>query len=115
MSPFQDNQQHIILAETLVISFLVLALIVIVGAFAIHKFRLVPRLRAWMQNEPYVDIVMAESNVREMSDIDNNAAEARAAAEEQLPSVRILAKGGRSTSSAASMANLRHEDTVQST
>lgn len=55
----------------------------------VHKYRIVPRFRAWSQNEPYEDIVIAESNVREMQDVVNvtidDTVEVRMAAEEHLP------------------------------
>ena len=84
---------------------------------AIFKFRLFPRFRAWVHNEPYEDIVINEQqNVREMTPISDDLQEIRAAAEQELPSIQELTRGKNSgQSSTVSMANLRHEESAQST
>ena len=66
---------------------LVFTLFTSLGMLAIFKFRLFPRFRAWVHNEPYEDIVIAESNVREMQDVTtiDDTVEVRMAAEEHLP------------------------------
>lgn len=114
IQPFsQENQLVLILS--LVLSVALFAILLGIGIFVTKKFRLVPRFRAFMQNEPYVDIVIAEStNFREMSNIEENNREARIAAEESLPNVHDLRKSGQQQAS-VSMANLKREESVQST
>ena len=69
-------------------SLAVLCCILGISAVFIQKYRLIHRFRAWLQNEPYEDIVIAESNVREMQNVEtlnNDSVEVRMAAEEHLP------------------------------
>ena len=67
----------------------VLCCILGISAVLVQKYRLIPRFRAWLQNEPYEDIVIAESNIREMQHVEttlnNDSVEVRMAAEEHLP------------------------------
>jgi hypothetical protein len=81
--------------------------------------RLVPRFRAWLQNEPYEDIVIAESDranemiatVRTTTIPEQGNAQARDAAQEQLPSIRELEqrKKNNQTTTLASFAALRDQ------
>ena len=110
------NQTVLILSIVLSLV-LLLALFTSMSMFAIFKFRLFPRFRAWFQNEPYEDIVV-EQNVREMTDIPDDSQEIRAAAEQQLPSIQELAAGkntGQNSSTVSMANNLRHEESAQST
>jgi len=113
---YSPNQTVLILAIVLSLV-LVFTLFTSLGMLAIFKFRLFPRFRAWVHNEPYEDIVINEQqNVREMTPISDDSQEIRAAAEQELPSIQELTRGKNSgQSSTVSMANLRHEESAQST
>ena len=104
------NQTILILSIVLSLV-LLLALFTSLSMFAIFKFRLFPRFRAWFQNEPYEDIVINDqNNQREMTNIsEDNSQEIRAAAEQQLPSIQELTERGKNPgqTSTVSMANLR--------
>lgn len=113
-----STDQTILILSIVLSLVLILALFTSLSMFAIFKFRLFPRFRAWFQNEPYEDIVINQHNVREMSHIpEENSQEIRAAAEQQLPSIQELAERGKNLgqTSTVSMANLRHEESAQST
>lgn len=85
-SPFGQNEQ-LIIGLSVALSLVVFCCLVAIGMLIVHKYRIVPRFRAWIQNEPYEDIVIAESNVREMQDVTtiDDTVEVRMAAEEHLP------------------------------
>jgi len=117
---YSSNQTVLILAIVLSLV-LVFALFTSLGMLAIFKFRLFPRFRAWFHNEPYEDIVINEQqNVREMTHISEDSEEIRTAAEQELPSIQELTLAASRSknsgkSSTVSMANLRHEESAQST
>ena len=109
-SPFQENSANraTIIALALVLSFFLLAVVIASGAFLTHKFRLVPRLRAWLQNEPYQDVVNEMSTVVPSSpgdELRNDLEEARECAQEPLPSLEEL-KG---SATQHAVANLRDQ------
>ena len=86
----ESKQNPFLLAGlSVALSLAVLCCILGISAVFIQKYRLIPRFRAWLQNEPYEDIVIAESNVREMQSVEttlnNDSIEVRMAAEEHLP------------------------------
>ena len=85
-SPFGQNEQ-LIIGLSVALSLVVFCCLVAIGMLIVHKYRIIPRFRAWIQNEPYEDIVIAESNVREMQDVTtiDDTVEVRMAAEEHLP------------------------------
>ena len=65
-------------------------------------------------------MINEQQNVREMTDISEDSEEIRTAAEQELPSIQELtlaASRSKSSgkSSTVSMANLRHEESAQST
>jgi len=112
---YSPNQTVLILAVVLSLV-LIFALFTSLGMLAIFKFRLFPRFRAWFQNEPYEDIVINDQhNVREMTPISEDSQEIRAAAEQELPTIQELRNKNSNQSSTVSMANLRHEESAQST
>jgi len=114
-----SSNQTILILSIVLSLVLLLALFTSLSMFAIFKFRLFPRFRAWFQNEPYEDIVINDqNNQREMTNIsEDNSQEIRAAAEQQLPSIQELTERGKNPgqTSTVSMANLRHEESAQST
>ena len=84
-SPFGHNQR-LIIGLSVALSVVVFACLAGIVALLVVKYRIVPRFRAWLQNEPYEDIVIAESNVREMQNYTiDDTVEVRRAAEEHLP------------------------------
>ncbi len=115
-SPFSAANNHVVvLVLSIFTTFIVLSLLFGLGTFVTFKYRLIPRFQAYLQNEPYEDIVIAESNahIGEMNQIEESYRDVRASAEEPLPSVQDLTRGKSST---MSMADLTREDeSVQST
>ena len=116
-TPFQNSSYYTIVSLAVVLSFLVLGILMVSGSYAIFKFRLIPRISAWIQNEPYGDINnemtnvqnSAESNDSSNSNTNYNDLEledARNAAEEPLPNLEDLKGSG----AVNAMANYRNQN-----
>lgn len=106
-SPFDGNKKdhYLVLALSLILSFVLVALFVLSGAYIARKYRLGHRLVAWLQNEPYADF---EPNPSEMTEVQiEDQRSARAVAQEPLPAIQDLKNN--STATASSFVSLRDQ------
>lgn len=116
-SPFSstNNDKFILIFLSIVLSLVLCGFAVGLAIFAIKKFRLMPRFRAFLQKEPYEDIVIATME----TNIDHPGSPANVQDQEQIR-VEVLPNPSqlnvKSNRTSVSMANLDHrEESVQST